>query len=61
MATENLVLDSASFAAYKDGFDNGTIKDTEAEVVATILEQEVVSYCSEKGCYTFDEMDLINW
>jgi hypothetical protein len=51
-------LDSVSYAAYIDGRDNGTIRDTEEEIVRIIEEQEIVSYCSERGCYTFDYMDL---
>ena len=51
-------LDSVSYAAYKDGFENGTIRDSEEEVVKIVLDQEVVSYCSEYGSYTFDYMDL---
>jgi len=51
-------LDSVAYQAYLDGVGNDTIKDTEKEVVETILEQDVVSYCSERGCYTFDYDDL---
>ena len=51
-------LDSVSYAAYIDGYENGTIRDTEEELVRIIEEQEIVSYCSERGCYTFDYMDL---
>ena len=51
-------LDSTSHAAFTDGVDNGTIRDTEQEVVQIILDQEVVSYCSKYGCYTFDIYDL---
>jgi hypothetical protein len=51
-------LDSVSYQAYLDGVGNDTIKDTEQEVVETILEQDIVSYCSKHGCYTFDYNDL---
>ena len=51
-------LDSVSYAAYVDGRDNGTIKDSEQDIVKTVLDQEVVSYCSKYGSYTFDYMDL---
>jgi deferrochelatase/peroxidase EfeB len=51
-------LDSVSYAAYKDGVENGTIKDSEQEIVRIVQEQEVVSYCSKYGSYTFDYMDL---
>ena len=52
-------LDSVSYAAYKDGVENGTIKDSEQDIVMIVLDQEVVSYCSEYGSYTFDYLDLI--
>jgi hypothetical protein len=32
--------------------------DKEEEVVATVLEQEVVSYSSEKGTVSFDLLDI---
>jgi deferrochelatase/peroxidase EfeB len=51
-------LDSVSYAAYKDGVENGTIKDSEQEIVRIVQEQEVVSYCSKYGSYTFEYMDL---
>ena len=51
-------LDSTAYQAYLDGVGNDTIKDTEQEVVETILEQDIVSYCSKHGCYTFDYDDL---
>ena len=52
-------LDSVAFAAYEDGVENGTIRDSEEDIVRIVLDQEVVSYCSERGCYTFDYMDLV--
>lgn len=52
-------LDSVSFEAFKDGVDQGIITDTEQEVVAIILDQEVVSYCGPRFSVTFDTMDLI--
>lgn len=53
-------LDSCSFAAWQEGFENGTIKDTEEEIVKIVLKQEVVSYCSERAAYTFDINDLVD-
>ena len=55
---ENLQLDSISFEAYQQGVEAGVITDTEQEVVAIILEQEVVSYCGKHFNVTFDYMDL---
>ena len=44
--------------AYKHGSANGTITDSITEIISIIDEQEVVSYCSEKGSYTFDNGDI---
>ena len=44
--------------AYKQGKANGTISDGIADIIAIIDEQEVVSYCSELGSYTFDYFDI---
>lgn len=52
-------LDSISFEAYNQGVESGVITDTEQEVIAIILEQEVVSYCGKRFQVTFDTMDLI--
>jgi len=44
--------------AYKHGSANGTINDSITEIINIIDDQEVVSYCSEKGSYTFDHGDI---
>ena len=47
-------------AAYDKGVADGTIGDSIAEVIALLSwEQEIVSYCSEHGTYSFDTDDII--
>jgi len=60
MEHEQYQLDSCSFAAWQEGYENGTIRDTEEEVVKIVLKQEVVSYCDSRATYTFDINDLVD-
>jgi len=54
-----MYLSKAATAAYETGVANGTITDSIDEVINTVVDQEVVTYASAKGSYTFDEMDII--
>ena len=54
-----MMLDSVSYAAYLEGRGNGTITDTERDLVEIILDQQIVTYANTKHSYTFDEMDLV--
>lgn len=54
-----MMLDSVSYAAYLEGRGNGTITDTERDLVEIILDQEIVTYANVKYSYTFDIMDLV--
>jgi len=45
--------------AYKAGVADGTIKCSIEKLINTVLAQEVVSYCSKKGTYTFDYFDVV--
>jgi len=54
-----MYLSKAATAAYEAGVANGTITDSIDEVINTVVDQEVVTYASEKGSYTFDELDII--
>ena len=45
-------------AAYDKGVANGTIGDSITELIHTVLYQEIVSYCSEHGTYSFDDSDI---
>lgn len=44
--------------AYGKGVVDGTIKDTVEQIYHIVCEQEVVSYASDRGCYTFDLDDF---
>jgi hypothetical protein len=46
-------------AAYNRGVADGTITDTVTEVINIVMYQEIVSYCSEHGTYSFDIGDII--
>ena len=54
-----MMLDSVSYAAYLEGRGNGTITDTERDLIQIIQDQEIVTYASVKHSYTFDIMDLV--
>ncbi len=32
--------------------------ETEQEIIETVLKQEIVSFCSSKGCVSFDISDI---
>jgi len=44
--------------AHLKGVEEGTIDDTIEETYYHVLTQEVISYCSSKGTYTFDREDF---
>ena len=47
-------------AAYDKGVADGTILDSITEVINLLTwEQEIVSYCSKHGTYSFDVGDLV--
>ena len=52
-------FNSEARAAYDKGVADGTITDTITEVIHTVMYQEIVSYCSENGTYSFDGGDII--
>jgi hypothetical protein len=52
-------LNSEALAAYDRGIADGTITDTVAEIIDILEHQEIVSYCSENGTYSFDGGDII--
>ena len=51
-------LTAKALEAYNAGVLNGTITCSIEKLIITVLEQEVVSYCSKKGTYTFDHFDV---
>ena len=46
--------------AYEQGYQDGTIPDSLSDVKDIVLDQEVVSYSSDRGTYTFDIYDFTN-
>ena len=51
---------SEALAAYNKGLADGTICDSITEVINLLMwHQEIVSYCSEHGTYSFDYDDLV--
>ena len=48
-----------ALAAYKKGRADGTIEDSITEICIILEEQEIVSFCSEHGTYSFDNGDII--
>lgn len=47
-----------AYETYLNALSKGLTKDTEEEIIQIILEQEIVSYCTSKGCVSFDYNDL---
>ena len=52
-------LTPKAMEAYNAGVLNGTITCSIEKLINTVLAQEVVSYCSKKGTYTFDHFDVV--
>ena len=50
----------AAMEAYEKGYNDGTITDSLSDVKDIVLDQEVISYSSERGTYTFDIYDFTN-
>jgi len=48
-----------ALAAYKKGKADGTIADSITEICVILEDQDIVSYCSENGTYSFDNDDII--
>lgn len=51
-------LNREALEAYDWAFDLGIVDDTVEEIVQIVLDQEIVSYCSDKGTVSFDVYDL---
>ena len=54
-----MYLSREALEALNKGTKEGTITDNEEQIIDIILEQEIVSYCSSKGSYSFDYTDII--
>ena len=44
--------------AYFKALKQGIVEDSIEEIVAIVEIQEIVSYCTSKGCVSFDDSDL---
>lgn len=53
-------MSTQSAEAYAKGVKDGTIDDSIEEIYNIVLDQEIVSYCSSKGSYSFDIYDFTN-
>jgi len=52
-------LTNESLKALDQARVNGICEDTEQEIIDIVLEQEIVSYCTSKGCVSFDVHDVV--
>lgn len=52
------VLNREAQEAYDRAFDLGVVDDTVDEIIQIVLDQEIVSYCSSEGTFSFDVYDL---
>jgi hypothetical protein len=55
----DMTLTTEAYEAFLKGVENGTIKDTEYDVCQIALDQEIVSYSSSAGTYSFDYFDVV--
>jgi hypothetical protein len=46
--------------AYNKAFAAGVVTDTPQEIIEIIMDQEIVSYCTENGSISFDYND-VDW
>jgi hypothetical protein len=53
-----ITLNNEAIAAYNKAFNQGIVSDSIREIVETLDNQDCVSYCTSKGCITFDHGDL---
>lgn len=53
-----ITLNNEAIAAYNKAFNQGIVSDSIKEIVETLDNQDCVSYCTSKGCITFDHGDL---
>ena len=47
-----------AYERYLNAKEKGIVTDTEQEIIDIIYEQEIVSYCTSKGCVSFDYNDV---
>lgn len=51
-------LNNYAFELYKQAVEKGICSDPVELVVETLYHQQVVTYCTGKGCVSFDHSDL---
>jgi transcriptional regulator CtsR len=52
-------LNTAALETLQYAIDNNITTDSKEEIIETILDQEIVSYCNHRGCVSFDIDDLL--
>jgi len=53
-----ITLNNEAIAAYNKAFNQGIVSDSIKEIVEILDNQDIVSYCTSKGCIAFDHGDL---
>ena len=53
------ILNDEATKAYDQGVHEGVIDESKEWIVNTVLEQEIVTFCTSEGQYSFDYCDLI--
>ena len=43
---------------FYEGIEKGIIDETQEWIVDTVLDQEIVTFCTEHGCRSFDTSDI---
>tara|TARA_R110000764_G_scaffold195719_2_gene280907 strand:- start:490 stop:666 length:177 start_codon:yes stop_codon:yes gene_type:complete len=51
-------LNSHAIDAFIQGERDGIIDESIDWIISTVLEQEIVTFCTSKGCVSFDVEDL---
>jgi hypothetical protein len=57
--TENYTLNLEALEAYQKHHATGLVNESIRWIIATVLEQEIVSFCDSSGSVSFDVNDLI--
>tara|TARA_R110002020_G_scaffold76043_2_gene193103 strand:+ start:1529 stop:1711 length:183 start_codon:yes stop_codon:yes gene_type:complete len=53
------ILNDEATKAYNQGVHEGVIDESKEWIINTVLEQEIVTFCTSEGQYSFDIYDLI--
>ena len=53
------ILNEEATKEYDQGVHEGVIDESKEWIVNTVLEQEIVTFCTSEGQYSFDYCDLI--